>query len=103
MAAHLEGKGATVLDMTGLAQKGGAVMSHIRIAQRQDHLHSARITTGDADLVLGCDIIVTVSDDALSKTATGTPAPSSTAGAPSPATSCATPTTPFPCPPWSSR
>ncbi len=71
MAAHLEGKGATVLDMTGLAQKGGAVMSHIRIAQRQDHLHSARITTGEADLVLGCDIIVTVSDDALSKTATG--------------------------------
>ena len=71
MAAHLEGKGATVLDMTGLAQKGGAVMSHIRIAQRQDDLYSARITTGEANLVLGCDIIVTVSDDALSKTATG--------------------------------
>jgi indolepyruvate ferredoxin oxidoreductase len=71
MAAHLEGKGATVLDMTGLAQKGGAVMSHIRIAQRQDDLHSARITTGEANLVLGCDIIVTVSDDALSKTAAG--------------------------------
>ena len=71
MAAHLEGKGATVLDMTGLAQKGGAVMSHIRIAQRQDDLHSARITTGEANLVLGCDIIVAVSDDALSKTAAG--------------------------------
>ncbi|MCB1892060.1 MAG: 2-oxoacid:acceptor oxidoreductase family protein, partial [Rhodocyclaceae bacterium] len=50
MAAHLEGKGATVLDMTGLAQKGGAVMSHIRIAQRQDDLYSARITTGEANL-----------------------------------------------------
>jgi indolepyruvate ferredoxin oxidoreductase len=71
MAAHLEGKGATVLDMTGLAQKGGAVMSHIRIGQRQENLHSARITTGEANLVLGCDIIVTVSDDALSKTAAG--------------------------------
>ncbi|MBZ0132854.1 MAG: indolepyruvate ferredoxin oxidoreductase family protein [Rhodocyclaceae bacterium] len=71
MAAHLEGKGATVLDMTGLAQKGGAVMSHIRIGQRQENLHSARIATGEADLVLGCDIIVTVSDDALSKTASG--------------------------------
>ena len=71
MAAHLEGKGATVLDMTGLAQKGGAVMSHIRLAQHQDKLHSARIATGEADLVLGCDIIVAVSDDALSKTAAG--------------------------------
>jgi indolepyruvate ferredoxin oxidoreductase len=57
--------------MTGLAQKGGAVMSHIRLAQHQDKLYSARIATGEADLVLGCDIIVAVSDDALSKTAAG--------------------------------
>ncbi|MCX7155234.1 MAG: indolepyruvate ferredoxin oxidoreductase family protein [Rhodocyclales bacterium] len=72
MAAHLEGKGVTVLDMTGLAQKGGAVMSHIRIAERQSQLHSVRIATGEAMLLLGCDIVVAVSDDALSKTATGT-------------------------------
>ncbi|MDO8787984.1 MAG: indolepyruvate ferredoxin oxidoreductase family protein [Sulfuritalea sp.] len=71
MAAHLEGKGVTVLDMTGLAQKGGAVMSHVRLADRQSQLHSTRIATGEAMLLLGCDIVVTVSDDALSKTAAG--------------------------------
>jgi indolepyruvate ferredoxin oxidoreductase len=71
MAAHVEGKGVTVLDMTGLAQKGGAVMSHVRIAQTQDRLHSTRIATGEACLLLGCDMVVAVSDDALSKTAPG--------------------------------
>jgi indolepyruvate ferredoxin oxidoreductase len=71
MAAHLEGKGATVLDMTGLAQKGGAVMSHVRIAAQQSQLHSVRIATGEAQLLLGCDIVVAVSEDALSKTTTG--------------------------------
>ena len=71
MAAHLEGKGVTVIDMTGLAQKGGAVMSHVRIADHQDQLHSTRIATGEANLVLGCDIVVAVSEDALSKTAAG--------------------------------
>jgi indolepyruvate ferredoxin oxidoreductase len=71
MAAHVEGKGVTVLDMTGLAQKGGAVMSHVRIAESQDRLHSTRIATGEACLLLGCDMVVTVSDDALSKTAPG--------------------------------
>jgi indolepyruvate ferredoxin oxidoreductase len=69
MAAHLEGKGVTVLDMTGLAQKGGAVMSHVRLADRQEQLHSARIATGEAKLILGCDIVVTVTEDALSKAA----------------------------------
>ncbi|MDA8257517.1 MAG: indolepyruvate ferredoxin oxidoreductase family protein [Betaproteobacteria bacterium] len=69
MAAHLEGKGVTVLDMTGLAQKGGAVMSHVRLAERQEQLHSARIATGEAKLILGCDIVVTVTEDALSKAA----------------------------------
>jgi indolepyruvate ferredoxin oxidoreductase len=71
MAAHLEGKGVTVLDMTGLAQKGGAVMSHVRIADRQQQLHASRIATGEAALLLGCDMVVAVSDDALSKTAAG--------------------------------
>ncbi len=71
MAAHLEGKGVTVLDMTGLAQKGGAVMSHVRIANRQGQLHASRIATGEARLLLGCDMVVAASDDALSKTAAG--------------------------------
>ena len=71
MAAHLEGKGVTVLDMTGLAQKGGAVMSHVRLAERQEQLHAPRLATGEADTLLGCDIVVAVSNDALVKTQTG--------------------------------
>ena len=58
MAAHLEGKGVGVLDMAGLAQKGGAVYSHMRIAERSDDIHAIRIAAGGADLVLGGDIVV---------------------------------------------
>jgi indolepyruvate ferredoxin oxidoreductase len=58
MAAHLEGKGVGVLDMAGLAQKGGAVYSHMRIAARPEDIHAIRIAAGDADLVLGGDIVV---------------------------------------------
>ena len=67
MAAHLEGKGCTVLDMTGLAQKGGAVYSHVRIAERPDQIHAVRIAAGGAHLLLGCDLVVSASADALSK------------------------------------
>ena len=58
MAAHLEGKGAGVIDMAGLAQKGGAVFSHIRIANTPDDIHAIRMHAGGADLVLGGDIVV---------------------------------------------
>ncbi|MCW5581155.1 MAG: indolepyruvate ferredoxin oxidoreductase family protein, partial [Luteimonas sp.] len=71
MAAHLEGKGVTVLDMTGLAQKGGAVMSHVRLAEKQEQLHAPRLATGEADTLLGCDIVVAVGNDALVKTQAG--------------------------------
>jgi indolepyruvate ferredoxin oxidoreductase len=67
MAAHLEGKGASVLDMAGLAQKNGAVLSHVRIAATPDALHAARIAAGDADLVLACDILVGVGYEAVAK------------------------------------
>src|SRR4029077_9555152 len=67
MAAHLEGKGCTVLDMTGLAQKGGAVYSHVRIAHRPEDIHAVRIAAGGARLLLGCDLVVSASADALSK------------------------------------
>ena len=67
MAAHLEGKGVSVLDVTGLAQKNGPVTSHVRIAMRPEDLHATRIASGAADLVLGCDIVVASSPDALSK------------------------------------
>ncbi|MET0290389.1 MAG: DUF6537 domain-containing protein, partial [Pseudoxanthomonas sp.] len=58
MAGHLEGKGASVLDQTGLAQKGGAVTTHIRIARAPEDIHAVRIAAGEADLVLGCDMVV---------------------------------------------
>ncbi|MFZ5635334.1 MAG: indolepyruvate ferredoxin oxidoreductase family protein [Pseudomonadota bacterium] len=67
MAGHLEGKGATVLDQTGLAQKGGAVTTHIRIARAPDDIHAVRIAAGEADLVLGCDMVVVNDYWALSK------------------------------------
>jgi indolepyruvate ferredoxin oxidoreductase len=72
MAAHLDGKGVTVLDMTGLAQKGGSVFSHIRIADRPEDLHAVRIATGEANAVIGGDLVVTASVDALAKMAVGT-------------------------------
>jgi indolepyruvate ferredoxin oxidoreductase len=71
MAAHIEGKGCSVLDMTGLAQKGGAVLSHIRIAATPDAIHAARITSGSAHLLLGCDIVVAAAPDSLSRLRTG--------------------------------
>ncbi|CAO3375589.1 Indolepyruvate ferredoxin oxidoreductase, alpha and beta subunits [Azospirillum argentinense] len=71
MAAHIEGKGVGVLDMTGLAQKGGAVTSHIRIAATPEDIHSVRIAAGGADAVVGCDLIVAGAGDALSKMAHG--------------------------------
>ena len=58
MAAHLEGKGVGVLDMAGLAQKGGAVFSHIRFAETPEAIHAIRVAAGRADLVLGGDIVV---------------------------------------------
>jgi indolepyruvate ferredoxin oxidoreductase len=58
MAAHLEGRGVGVLDMAGLAQKGGAVFSHIRFANKPEDIHAVRVAAGRADLVLGGDIVV---------------------------------------------
>ncbi|HVR80472.1 MAG TPA: DUF6537 domain-containing protein, partial [Luteimonas sp.] len=71
MAGHLEGKGASVLDQTGLAQKGGAVTTHIRIAKSPADIHAVRIAAGEADLVLGCDMVVVNDYWALSKIRAG--------------------------------
>ncbi|HEX7769323.1 MAG TPA: indolepyruvate ferredoxin oxidoreductase family protein, partial [Dokdonella sp.] len=71
MAAHLEGKGGTVLDQTGLAQKGGAVTCHLRIARSPADIHAVRIAAGEADLVLGCDMVVVNDYWALSKIRAG--------------------------------
>ncbi len=67
MAAHLEGKGVSVLDMTGLAQKNGAVVSHVRIAAAPEQLHATRIAAGEAKLVLACDMLTGVGEEALAK------------------------------------
>jgi indolepyruvate ferredoxin oxidoreductase len=70
VAAHIEGKSVSVLDMSGLAQKGGPVMSHVRFAADPNDLHSTRLGVGAANLVLGCDLVATASGDALSRMST---------------------------------
>jgi indolepyruvate ferredoxin oxidoreductase len=66
-AANLEGKGCSVLDQAGLAQKFGPVVSHIRIAARQEDLFAVRIAAGEANLLLGCDLLVSSGPDAIAK------------------------------------
>jgi indolepyruvate ferredoxin oxidoreductase len=66
-AANLEGKGCSVLDQAGLAQKFGPVVSHIRIAARQEDLFAVRIAAGEAHLLLGCDLLVASGPDAIAK------------------------------------
>ncbi len=58
MAAHIEDKAANILDMAGLAQKGGAVLSHVRLASAPDLVASPQIVTGEADLLLAADTVV---------------------------------------------
>lgn len=67
MAAHLEGKGVSVLDQAGLAQKGGAVVSHVRVAATPEAINAVRIAAGGAHLVLGCDLVVAASPEGASK------------------------------------
>jgi len=58
MAAHIEGKGIVTQDSAGLAQKGGSTWSHIQIANRMDAIHTTKVGTAEADLVIACDPIV---------------------------------------------
>ena len=67
MAAHVDGKGCSALDFTGLSQKNGAVMSHVRIAAKPEDLSTVRIANGGADLILGCDMVVSAGPTALSR------------------------------------
>ena len=71
MAAHLDGKGVTALDMTGLAQKFGAVFSHVRIAERPEDIHAVRVAAGEANALIGGDIVVSANTEALAKMQTG--------------------------------
>ncbi len=65
MAAHIEGKGCGAIDMAGLAQKGGAVFSHIKLSATPETIHAIRVAAGQADLVLGCDLMVSGSRKVL--------------------------------------
>jgi len=64
-AAHIEGKGFGSIDMTGLAQKGGAVACHIRVARNSEAIHAIRVGVANADLILGGDLVVTASNKIL--------------------------------------
>jgi len=72
MAAHVDGKAAGVLDMTGLAQKNGAVMSHVRIAAASDAIKTVRIAAGGAHALIGCDLVVTGGAETLRAARRGT-------------------------------
>jgi indolepyruvate ferredoxin oxidoreductase len=72
MAAHLEGKGVGIIDQAGLAQKGGAVYSHIRIAKKPEDIHAIRVAAGECDLVLGGDMVVVGNKKVLSTAKLGT-------------------------------
>ena len=64
-AAHIDGKGFGAIDMAGLAQKGGAVACHMRIARSADDIHAIRAGVASADLIIGCDLVVTASNKVL--------------------------------------
>jgi indolepyruvate ferredoxin oxidoreductase len=65
MAAHIEGKASMILDMSGLAQKGGAVLSHVRLSEHTADVTCSRIVTGTADLVVAADEVVAASKDVM--------------------------------------
>ena len=65
MAAHIDERGVAVVDQMGFAQKGGSVMTHVRIGKSPDALNAVRLNAGAADLLLGCDLMVAASDAAI--------------------------------------
>ena len=65
VAAHLEGKGIVTQDAGGLAQKGGATWSYVLIADRQDDIRTTRVGMAGADLIIGCDPIVSIAKETL--------------------------------------
>ena len=67
MAAHLDGLGIVTQDSAGLAQKGGATWSHVLLAKHQDQIQTTRVSMAAADLILGCDPIVSAGKETLSR------------------------------------
>ncbi|PXA88483.1 indolepyruvate ferredoxin oxidoreductase family protein [Caulobacter sp. D4A] len=66
MAAHIDGRAGSVVDMTGLAQKGGAVFSHVKIGELEDTIVGGRVPAASADVLIACDLLVAASPEALS-------------------------------------
>jgi indolepyruvate ferredoxin oxidoreductase len=71
MAAYLENKGVGIIDMAGLAQKNGAVVTHMKIARQPEDIATIRLAAGGADLMLGCDLITSASEKNLALLAKG--------------------------------
>ena len=65
MAAHIEGKASMILDMSGVAQKGGAVLSHVRLSEHTADVTCSRIVTGTADLVIAADEVVAAAKETM--------------------------------------
>ncbi len=65
MAAHVDGHAASSLDMTGLAQKGGPVLSHLRFAKEPEAISTGRVPPASADVIIACDLVVAAGGDAL--------------------------------------
>jgi len=65
MAAHIEGKGAALIDMVGISQKNGTVVTHLKIGARPDDISAVRVARGHADLILGCDLVTSASERIL--------------------------------------
>jgi indolepyruvate ferredoxin oxidoreductase len=65
MAAHMEGKGAALIDMVGISQKNGAVVTHLKLAAKPEDIAAVRVARGSADLILGCDLVTTASERIL--------------------------------------
>lgn len=70
-AAHIDGKGAGMMEMAGLAQKGGAVHIHCRIAEKPEDISAIRVATGETDALIGGDLVVSAGAKTLGLTRTG--------------------------------
>ncbi|MCK0138247.1 indolepyruvate ferredoxin oxidoreductase family protein [Aliiroseovarius sp. F47248L] len=70
-AAHIDGKGVGMMEMAGLAQKGGAVTVHLRLAEQPEDISAIRVATGECDALIGCDLVVSASSTTLGLTKTG--------------------------------
>jgi len=71
MAAHLDGKGAGMMEMAGLAQKGGAVHIHCRLANKPEDISAIRVATGECDVLIGGDLVVSAGSKTLGLMKTG--------------------------------